>query len=1172
MRELARLTRLYMLRKAIPLRIILVATFVLQTATAVSLTMWLAWNNEQHSIDERNQEEQSESLKRISEKLNEYLESAAIINRLNRAGFANQALSLKNPNQLTQEFWKQKSLLTTVPITAIYFGDVKGEVVGLSFQGDRTWQINRVNGQTKGRFYRYAVNSKGQATHLLTQGEPYNLQQRSWYVNALKAGRPCWSAVYQDFKDSRPQLTVSEPIHNENQALLGVVGVDFSLEQISVFLRSLVTQELHSLLILDRKGQIVGTSTQQSPFQTYPGKVERITVAELKDPLLQQTSAYLPSLLDRWQSHRPFQSIPFESQHSSYSLWASPLQNSHGLDLLVVTIVPRSTFWNRVTEQHRASLLLGIVVLMTAILFGLVTARRLSQGLRELIRSGEKLAQEGPQGFTNDPIHSSFENSRIEELSSLAKAFNRMSAHLRGSFDVLEALVQERTAALRQSEEKFAKIFYTHPNPITISRVQDGCFIDVNDSALELFGIENETVLGKSIMDLDLGISLAQRQQIIQSIQSDGPIRSLECYPKAKQGETRIVLYSADLIEVNEELYLISILYDITDRKLAEEALRRSEEKFAKVFHSNPNPMTISRATDGCILDVNTSALNFFGAQKADVLGKTSFELQLWADHNHYAQVLEALQQHKVVYGTECNFRLQNGELRTVLFSAEMIEVDGQYCLISTMNDISDRRQSEISLQQAKLEAETANQAKSRFLSNMSHELRTPLNAILGFTQVMKRDASLSTTQRDQVDIINRSSEHLLEMINDVLDMAKIESGRVDIYLNSFDLYRLLETLEDMFSIRLSTKGIGLIMERSHNVPQFVKTDEGKLRQILINLIGNAIKFTDEGQILIRVRLLEDQKSKEKSSTLLSFDVEDTGVGIATHELDSIFEAFVQSKLGRSSSRVGTGLGLPICKEFVQLLHGNISVSSTLGHGSLFQFYIPVEAVSEPNGLPVPIITGLWPGQSQYRILVVDDRWESRQLMIQILKPLGFDVRDTQNGQEAIAVWQDWNPHLVLMDMRMPIMDGYTATRHIKANLQSRNTVIVALTASALKEDTETIFRAGCDAIIHKPFRESEIFQALEEHLGIHFTVQVQKNISHSSVTKQPVGNLRQSLLESMPRGWIAQVHDAAQKVDNPVLLLLITEIPETNDVLRDALIHLVKNFRCDVIFELTEL
>jgi PAS domain S-box-containing protein len=1160
-----------MLRKTIPLRVILVSTFVLQTAAAVSLTMWLAWNNEQRSLEERHQAEQAKTLTRIGDKLNEYFEFSAVINRLNRADLTPQGLRSKNLNQLAQQFWKQRSLLTTVPITAIYFGDVNGEFIGLGLQGDRTWQVNQVNKTTGGRIYSYAPDSKGQATRLLKKGEQYNLKQRPWYIDALKPGRPCWSAVYQDFKEFRPHFTFSEPIYSDNQVLLGVVGVDFSLEQMSIFLRSLVTQELPSLMILDRKGQIVGTSIQQSPFKIHPEKIERITVADLEDSLLQQTALYIPDLLQQWQTQKTLRLIVFQDRHNSYALRASPLQNSHGLDLLVITVVPQSTFWNRVPEQHRASLLLGIVVLMTAILFGLVTARRLSQGLRELIRSGEKLAQEGPQGFANDVIHSSFENSRIEELSNLSKAFNRMSVHLRGSFDELEARVQERTAALRQSEEKFAKTFYTHPNPLVISRVRDGFFIDVNNSALELFKLDREIIQDKSSFELDLGLDPTQHQQIIQMIQTNGPVRGIESHLDIPGQGVRIILYSADLIEVDQESYLISILYDITDRKLAEEALRRSEEKFAKVFHSNPNPMTISRVTDGCILDVNTSALIFFGAPRELVLGKNSFELQLWADRSHRDHVLQAIQQYRFIHSFECSFKIHNGELRTVLFSAEMIEVDGQFCLISTMNDISDRRHAEISLQQAKLEAETANQAKSRFLSNMSHELRTPLNAILGFTQVLNRDSSLSLTQRDQVDIINRSSEHLLEMINDVLDMAKIESGRVDIYLSSFDLYRLLETLENMFSIRLLTKGIALIVERFPNVPQFIRTDEGKLRQILINLLGNAIKFTDEGQIRIRVRFLENQKSEEQSTTLLFFDVEDTGVGISIHEIDSIFEAFVQSKQGSSHGRVGTGLGLPICREFVQLLNGSISVSSKLGCGSLFQFYIPVEAASEPKPFPPTIITGLSPGQSQYRILVVDDRWESRQLMAQVLEPLGFDVRDANNGQEAITVWQDWNPHLIWMDMRMPTMDGYTATQYIKANLQGRNTKIIALTANALEEDTEIILKAGCDAVIRKPFREAEIFQTLEQFLGIHFTVRAPRPINIITATKQPMGNLRQVLLESMSNEWITQMHEAAQKVDNAVLLLLIAEIPETNPTLRDALIQLVKNFRCDVIFELTE-
>jgi CheY-like chemotaxis protein len=292
-------------------------------------------------------------------------------------------------------------------------------------------------------------------------------------------------------------------------------------------------------------------------------------------------------------------------------------------------------------------------------------------------------------------------------------------------------------------------------------------------------------------------------------------------------------------------------------------------------------------------------------------------------------------------------------------------------------------------------------------------------------------------------------------------------------------------------------------------------------------------------------------------------------MGIAPSELDSIFEAFVQSKLERSSKRMGTGLGLPICREFVQLLSGDISVSSTLGQGSLFQFYIPAEAVSEPMRLPPPQVIGLSPGQEQYRMLVVDDRWESRQLMAQLLEPLGFAVRDAQNGAEAIAVWQEWNPCLIWMDMRMPIMDGYTATQQIKKNLQGRNTIIIALTASALEEDAESILDAGCDAIIRKPFREAEIFQVLEQHLSIDLTVQTCRPILGQSIIKQT--NPTRTLLRSMPKEWMMQVHQAAQKVDNVALWSLIEQISEEDDALRNALTHLVKNFRCDIIFELTE-
>lgn len=409
--------------------------------------------------------------------------------------------------------------------------------------------------------------------------------------------------------------------------------------------------------------------------------------------------------------------------------------------------------------------------------------------------------------------------------------------------------------------------------------------------------------------------------------------------------------------------------------------------------------------------------------------------------------------------------------------------------------DITESKQVEQQLKQAKQAAEAASFAKGQFLASMSHELRTPLNAILGFAQLMVRDSSLKENHRSYLKIIHDSGEHLLELINDVLDMSKIESGRITLNIASFDLYHLLETLEKMFRLKVSDKSLQMIFKRSPAVPQWVSTDEGKLRQILINLLSNAIKFTNQGSIALSIEVINDltngvtnevTKSLESDfhlsaqplkppPTILKFTIEDTGAGIPANYLEKIFEAFEQTDIGKKSSE-GTGLGLPISLKFAQFMGGQITVSSRLGEGSIFQVDIPVEVLSSP----VPLrqisdryIIGLAPDQPEYRLLVVEDRWESRHLLVKILEAVGFQVREAENGAEAIAIWNDWEPHLIWMDMRMPVMDGYEATRQIKSHLKGQATVIIALTASALEEERTIILSAGCDDFVRKPFRFS---------------------------------------------------------------------------------------------------
>ncbi|NJR62369.1 MAG: response regulator [Cyanobacteria bacterium CRU_2_1] len=506
-------------------------------------------------------------------------------------------------------------------------------------------------------------------------------------------------------------------------------------------------------------------------------------------------------------------------------------------------------------------------------------------------------------------------------------------------------------------------------------------------------------------------------------------------------------------------------------------------------------------------------------------------------------------------------------------------------------------------LQKAKEAADAANQAKSEFLANMSHELRTPLNAILGFTQIMNRDPSLNSKQQENLNIISHSSEHLLEMINDVLEMSKIEARHITLNQNRFDLPSLLNTLREMFRLRAEAKGLQLILDCDPHLPQSVQADEGKLRQILINLLSNAIKFTEAGSVILRVRI-DKWKSggvEEKSASpyiplpvSLRFEVEDTGPGIAPHELNTIFEPFTQSETGRRSQQ-GTGLGLPISRQFVQLMGGELTVISTLNQGTRFQFNIlaqPADATEIQTQLPPQRVIGLAPNQPTYRILVVDDRWENRQVLVKLLTPLGFEVREAENGQTALEQWEIWHPHLIWLDMRMPVLDGYAVARQIRMRTQgnggtgeqesrkkaNENThpsthppKIIALTASTFEEDRIAVLESGCDDFVRKPFRESIIFEKMAEHLGVRYLyeqIAASSSFSLSSPgsTEPAAESSLQTALATMPIDWVVTLRQMALQLDGRQIFRLMEQIPTTQTFLVNSLTDLVNNFRFDKI------
>jgi len=475
--------------------------------------------------------------------------------------------------------------------------------------------------------------------------------------------------------------------------------------------------------------------------------------------------------------------------------------------------------------------------------------------------------------------------------------------------------------------------------------------------------------------------------------------------------------------------------------------------------------------------------------------------------------------------------------------------------------------------------AESASQAKSQFLANMSHELRTPLNAILGFTQVLRRDPDRSFEQQEYLRIIERSGDHLLELIDDVLDLSKIEAGLMNFNPRTIDLYRLLDNLEELFQIRADQKDLELRFTVSPDVPQYIKIDAQKLRGCLINLVGNAIKFTSYGSVVLQVRPME--QTARGSRLKLLFSVRDTGPGIASSEMDGLFDAFVQTSSGVKSAE-GTGLGLTITQKFAQIMGGDITVESVVGQGTTFDLQLEADRA---DGLQIASrltrrVAQLKPDRKTYRILIVDDTEENRLLLLKLLEPIGFQVKEAAHGREGIEVWQHWQPDLIWMDTRMPVMGGLEATQEIRAREEARGekgkTIIIALTASAFEERRGEILAAGSDDFIRKPFTEDLLFEKMSEHLGVTYIYEemprslTDSGIGRLAIAKRPDSFWQEQFI-GIPPTWVMKLQQAASEVNEQAVCQLLSEIPPERETLAQMLQALAEDFRLDIILHATE-
>ncbi|BBM85845.1 hybrid sensor histidine kinase/response regulator [Candidatus Uabimicrobium amorphum] len=463
----------------------------------------------------------------------------------------------------------------------------------------------------------------------------------------------------------------------------------------------------------------------------------------------------------------------------------------------------------------------------------------------------------------------------------------------------------------------------------------------------------------------------------------------------------------------------------------------------------------------------------------------------------------------------------------------------------------------------AKEKAEIANKAKSTFLANMSHELRTPLNAIIGFTQIMKREKDLSMQQHENVTIIQRSGEHLLTLINQVLSLSKIEAGYIELHESSFDFHHLLRDLENIFWLKAQDKNLHLDFHY-RGVPQYIHADRVKINQILINLIGNALKFTEKGKVDVRVSV----KGIDSGTYDIHFEVEDSGLGIKEAEINKLFRAFLQTETGQKSQE-GTGLGLVISRKFIHLMGGDIQVASKVNQGTTFSFHIYVKESCAKNvqQLSERKVVALQENQPEYRILIVDDDYISRQLLVKLLAPLGFCVEQAENGKKAAEICQKLSPHLIWMDIRMPIMDGYETTKIIKKIDQ--NIKIIALTANALNEEKQKVFASGCDDFLRKPFTENEIFNLMHKHINVKY--QYEKQDNKINVRDNTTRKLIRKQIKTIPKDIIARLRESARDADVATLLETIEEIRPFDTIIAETFCHYADIFAYKKILELTE-
>ncbi|MES2047411.1 MAG: ABC transporter substrate-binding protein [Pseudomonadota bacterium] len=617
------------------------------------------------------------------------------------------------------------------------------------------------------------------------------------------------------------------------------------------------------------------------------------------------------------------------------------------------------------------------------------------------------------------------------------------------------------------------------------------------------------------------------------------------------------------------------------ERKLAQANIKASEERYRRLFSESTIAQVVYDIDNLKILAVNARYLQLLGYAENEVIG---CPVDFPFDVNHREEMRSRL--HQVVqdgidnpeatYRGRWHYQHRDGHHIEVEGTSRRLEYANHRARIASLEDVTERERIKQELEKykshleemvlsrtteliaAKHMAEAANRAKSVFLANMSHELRTPLNAILGFTQLMKRD-NIAPENQKNLATINRAGQHLLSLINDVLEISRIEAGRTLLQSAPFDLGEILSSVEEMIRVKADDKGLKFITEHAGNLPAFVEGDGPHLKQVLINLLGNAVKYTERGQLALSV---------SRRNGEINFEVSDTGPGISEQDHARIFQPFYQTQSGIAKGE-GTGLGLAISQEYTKMMKGRLAVKSQLGQGSTFTLSLPLPETEAPAAQSAArSIIGLEVDQEEMRVLIVDDKEDNRELVMQLLAPTGFALRTANDGQQAIDCFIAWQPQLIWMDMRMPVLDGYQATQQIRALPGGDKVKIVALTASAFEEERQKIIESGCDDMVRKPLEEASLFLVMGDLLNLRYRY---AEVEQAAVTPAQTNLARALDFSTLPSSQIAALKAAAEALDLAKIRQQVAMLKETHPALAAEMDELVQGFRFEQIAALCD-